>query len=136
MTADLPLYCANPACELFVGKGVDGLVVSDGDGEGEHQRENGGEQELAREKFLTCGKCHMKTCRFTTCKKLHREHLGVHAICPEDVEDEGVRKLRREKGWKRCPRCWALTEKTKGCNDIRYVMSQRPQREPVGMDNC
>jgi len=115
VTANLPLYCANSACGGFVGEGIDNQPITVGE-DGHH-----GEDEQAQEKFLTCGKCHMKTCRFKECKKLYKAHLGVHAMCPDDVEDEGVRKLRRKKGWKRCPRCWALTEKTRGCDGIRYV---------------
>jgi len=113
VTARLPLYCANASCKAFVGKGLSDQARQDNGGEGEAGQ--------AQEKFLTCGKCHVKTCRDSKCKRLHKEHLGVHAICPDGFEDEELRKVREEKGWKRCPRCWALTEKSRGCDGVRFV---------------
>lgn len=81
-SANLPIYCAKSSCGAFVGDGVPSVVDSD---------ETGGVE--TEEQFLTCGMCHMKTCARVGSKRLHREPLGSHAICPESLEDKGVKKV-------------------------------------------
>lgn len=90
-----PLYCGNSTCRKF----VSGESIKDG--------------------FGSCGKCKMKTCIEENCNKTRAEHLGIHAICPDDLESEELKTLAEEKGWKRCPKCYALTERIRGCDDVR-----------------
>lgn len=118
--ADVPVYCARVGCGGFVGEGVAAATVSVQD-VSETTTTGDGE----RDRFLTCGKCHMKTCARGECRRLKGEHLGIHGICPGMLEDEGVKKVREEKGWKRCPRCWVLVERSSGCDRIRYVVRIR-----------
>jgi len=125
MSATLPAYCAKAGCGAFVGEGIVDQPRRGGTDDGGHSAENPRESESGmqseEERFLTCAKCHMKTCAFRSCKRLHRDHLGSRAVCPNALEDASLRRIGEEKGWKRCPRCWALTEKSSGCDRIRYV---------------
>lgn len=86
-----PLYCANLDC-------------------GEYLLES-----ARRDKFVTCGMCHKKTC--VECKGPKGDHLGVHSMCPRETDE--LREMSRREGWQRCPRCYCLVEKVSGCNEIR-----------------
>ncbi|KAH8645592.1 hypothetical protein BGZ60DRAFT_424912 [Tricladium varicosporioides] len=84
-----PLYCSLPACHKFIPPStIHGPTA-------------------------TCPspKCTARTCR--ACKK--KEHKGV---CKEDKEGNIVRKLGEKKGWKCCPSCGSMVEKTEGCLHI------------------
>lgn len=89
------VYCGNQKCKLYILK----ANIKDG--------------------FGSCSKCKMKSCVKPECNRPMAEHLGIHTICPDDLETQALKELAREKGWKRCPKCYALTERTRGCNDIR-----------------
>lgn len=95
MASNDPLYCGNSNCGAFI---LDASIKDD---------------------FGSCGKCKMKTCVKKECNKTRSEHLGVYAICPGELDTEELRMLAEEKGWKRCPKCYALTERIRGCDDIR-----------------
>lgn len=95
MVSNDPLYCGNSACGAFIPEAA------------------------VKDNFGSCGKCKMKTCIKKECNKTKAEHLGIHDICPEELETDELRELAEEKGWKRCPKCCALTERSKGCDDIR-----------------
>lgn len=69
------------------------------------------------EEYGTCGKCKTKTCR--SCKKLKKDHIGIHSICPGDPDESDLDQLSTEQGWRKCPKCFARIEKTAGCDDIR-----------------
>ncbi|KAK0632507.1 hypothetical protein B0T14DRAFT_34942 [Immersiella caudata] len=71
-----------------------------------------------------CRKCHTKTC--IRCKeKFHfgpcpaSRVLGVRRRGP--TADELFRRLSRKRGWKACPSCKYVVEKTDGCNHISCV---------------
>lgn len=102
-----PAYCANVSCGQF-------LTNETFDQTAKEALEPGG-----RAGFATCGICKMKTCLRRECKRLKVEHLGVLAICPEALQDEELKRLANSRGWKRCPRCLALTEKLTGCDRMR-----------------
>lgn len=95
MASNDPLYCGNTKCGAFI---LEANIKDD---------------------FGSCGKCKMKTCVKKECNKTKAEHLGVHTICPGQLDTEELRTLAEEQGWKRCPKCYALTERNRGCNDIR-----------------
>lgn len=108
MSANLLIYCAKSSCGAFVGDGIPSVVDID---------ETGGVE--TEEQFLTCGMCHMKTCARVGCKRLHRENLGSHAICPDSLEDKGANKVLsgqegearesilvlKDAGWHICAEC-------------------------------
>ena len=54
-------------------------------------------------------KCKVRTCRH--CRQ--REHPDTH--CAEDEETRKVEDMGRKQGWKHCPKCNHLIEKTEGC---------------------
>lgn len=93
--SNAPLYCANPGCREFVSQ----ATYKDG--------------------FGTCGICHKKTCTNPSCKRLKKDHKGIHALCPKEIEDAAIRELMDQKGWKRCPKCFCIVEKKRGCDDMR-----------------
>lgn len=92
---DQSLYCGNVKCREYI------------------------LQENIKDEFGSCGKCKMKTCVKPECKKPRSDHLGIYVICPDDLETKELKALANKKGWKRCPKCCALTERTRGCSDIR-----------------
>lgn len=54
------------------------------------------------------------TCRVRTCRHCRaREHPG--SLCVEDEETQKVEAMGKKKGWKHCPNCGHLIEKTAGC---------------------
>lgn len=55
-----------------------------------------------------CPSCHTRTC--SSCN--NAEHAGV---CAEDREGTAVVALANRRGWKICPRCRAILERTEGC---------------------
>ena len=116
MSANVPVYCASDSCGVFVGD-------AEPSNTGEPLSDGGGDGSGIPTSFLTCPKCHMKTCTKRSCRQLQRHHLGIHAICPGILEDDGdgVKKIAEENGWRRCPSCWVLTEKKGGCDGIRCV---------------
>ncbi len=58
--------------------------------------------------IATCPSCKSKTC--VACGK--KEHKGV---CKEDKEGKAVQALAEKKGWKTCPKCSQVVERTEGC---------------------
>jgi hypothetical protein len=56
----------------------------------------------------TCPECRVRTCEF--CRQA--EHRGV---CTADVEGQRVRELARSQGWKVCPNCQSVVERSRGC---------------------
>lgn len=74
-----------------------------------------------RDKFGICGSCHISTCR--CCKVDKAEHLGAFSICPQN--EDLLDALAILNGWKRCPKCAIMIEKTTKCNDVRWVTLQR-----------
>ncbi len=80
-----PLFCSNTKCAKFV---PPRLIVGD---------------------VATCRKCSKKTCRHCR-KKLH-----PGSFCAEDKETEAVKALAKKKGWKTCPGCNHLIERSQGC---------------------
>ena len=62
--------------------------------------------------IVTCMHCQTKTCK--QCK--NQAHPG--AECQEDKEITAVKQLAVQKGWKACPGCEQLVEKTEGCSHI------------------
>ncbi|KAF8865870.1 hypothetical protein BDZ45DRAFT_579817 [Acephala macrosclerotiorum] len=55
-----------------------------------------------------CGSCRTRTC--VACTK--QEHSGV---CKEDKDGKKVEELAKKKGWKQCPKCSQILERTEGC---------------------
>ncbi|KAH6684072.1 hypothetical protein B0J14DRAFT_663772 [Halenospora varia] len=89
LTTKNPLYCCLPTCHKFIPPST------------------------LRGPTATCPspKCKARTCR--ACKK--KEHKGV---CKEDKEGMVVRRLGEKRGWKCCPSCGSMVEKTEGCLHI------------------
>ncbi|KAK3392894.1 hypothetical protein B0H63DRAFT_504907 [Podospora didyma] len=58
-----------------------------------------------------CGKCKKKTC--TLCAEI--AHPGK---CNSELFQQTV-ALAKKKGWKRCPDCYIVVEKTEGCSMVR-----------------
>lgn len=105
VTSSEPVYCAE--CGEFISAEAYDEVAKSAAADG------------IRAGFGTCGMCHRKTCIKKDCKMLKSQHLGIHAICPAFLEDEGLVRIAQHKGWKRCPRCFSLTEKSTGCSAMR-----------------
>lgn len=59
-----------------------------------------------------CPACFMGTC--IQCKGA--EHEGTD--CPEDKEIAATLETAKEKGWKRCPTCHAVVDRTEGCRHM------------------
>lgn len=56
----------------------------------------------------TCPACRTRSC--SSCSG--PEHAGV---CAEDKAGQAVQALANQNGWKACPRCSAICERTEGC---------------------
>ena len=97
--ASNPAYCANEECKAFI--------------------PSSGYDKDPDSTFATCGICHRKTCLREGCKRLKGEHFGVWAICPDVVEDGMMQQVCDEEQWKRCPKCWCVVERVRGCDSIR-----------------
>ncbi|KAK3366108.1 hypothetical protein B0T24DRAFT_637961 [Lasiosphaeria ovina] len=85
LTTPNPTYCSAAKCAAFVSPR---FVIGD---------------------IATCQRCAARTCRH--CNR--PDHPG--AFCKEDTETEAVKKLGLDKGWKTCPGCGHLIERTIGC---------------------
>ena len=71
--------------------------------------------------FQTCKKCRKATCLDSACRSLKADHIGIYNVCPGWVDDEDMKKMMKGKDWRRCPKCAVMTEKTSGCDHMRYV---------------
>ncbi len=80
-----PMFCSSVQCGKFLPPRV---IVGD---------------------VATCEKCSTQTCRH--CRK--QTHPGT--FCAEDKETEAVKKLAKKRGWKTCPGCNHLIERSQGC---------------------
>jgi hypothetical protein len=85
LTTQSPMYCCNKSCSKFLPPSA---ILGE---------------------IGTCGACGTKTCRH--CRKLL--HPGV--FCEEDQETKAVKELAMQKGWKSCPGCNHLIERSTGC---------------------
>ncbi|KAI5797769.1 hypothetical protein EDC01DRAFT_613938 [Geopyxis carbonaria] len=80
-----PLYCAQPSCAAFI---PDSQI-------------QGGEEGV-------CLECKKRTCR-------HCKLESHHGVCAEDKEGLRLKELAKTKGWKECPGCKSMVERTVGC---------------------
>jgi hypothetical protein len=85
-TTKHPKYCSSSSCHLFIPPStIHGPVAT----------------------------CPSPTCTRRTCTKcMKKEHKGV---CKEDKEGKAVEALAKKKGWKKCPGCGWILERTEGC---------------------
>lgn len=81
-----PAYCCNRACGVF----LPSRLASGPD-------------------VIVCPQCARSTCRH--CKG--KSHDGSE--CAKDVAAQKARELARKKGWKACPKCASIVEKSSGC---------------------
>lgn len=85
------VYCSNGDCASFLGRV---------DGPGVHQKEK------------SCAVCPQRTC--VQCKG--RAHGGEE--CPVDRAENAFKSICGQAGWKTCPACGAVIERSGGCNHI------------------
>ena len=89
-----PLYCSNRDCAAFI---LPNNVHGD---------------------IGACSRCRQRTCRH--CRQ--REHVGRH--CAQDRDTQRVEAMGRMAGWKRCPSCGHMIEKTDGCLHMKCTQCQ------------
>ncbi|KAK4451514.1 hypothetical protein QBC34DRAFT_57111 [Podospora aff. communis PSN243] len=99
------LYCWDPKCGAFIPPAL-----------------RAGNDSFGRSAL--CRKCHTKTCIVCN-EKFHfgpcptPRSLGTRRKRP--TADELFRRLSARRGWKACPSCKRVVEKTEGCNHISCV---------------
>ena len=81
-----PVYCSNRDCGAFVP-----------------------ESQARGPDLIECFRCGSATCRH--CR--NRSHLG--AECTADVDTQQARSLAAAQGWKPCPSCTNMVERSSGC---------------------
>ncbi|KAK3335629.1 hypothetical protein B0T19DRAFT_13985 [Cercophora scortea] len=106
------LYCWDPACNAFIPNALRSRTASVVVGK--------------------CRRCHTKTCM--RCRgKFHwgpctvspvnlaamRAAASARARRRAQLEEEKFKEYSKARGWKECPQCRRMVEKTEGCNHIR-----------------
>ncbi|KAK5026329.1 hypothetical protein LTR13_010111 [Exophiala sideris] len=90
------LYCANKRCGSYIRQS--------------HTIQNG--------RSIMCGGCGTYTC--VDCKQVRDEHVIQDGVLqckqPEQLMSTADRKLANARGWKQCPGCKNLIEKSEGCD--------------------
>ncbi|KAI2625608.1 hypothetical protein GGR54DRAFT_506863 [Hypoxylon sp. NC1633] len=84
-----PLYCSNGACSVFLPP-----------------------TQYQGPDMAACRVCSSTTCRM--CR--NPTHDG---ICPQDVGSQQAAALAAENGWRPCPSCRNMVERSSGCNRMR-----------------
>ncbi|QSZ28709.1 hypothetical protein DSL72_003209 [Monilinia vaccinii-corymbosi] len=67
-------------------------------------------------KFHTCAKCLTETC--TSCRSAHPRQTCAEYKYQASGGDEAFEKLKSAEGYKDCPQCETIMEKTDGCNHM------------------
>lgn len=88
-----PVYCAVKECSRYLTK--DALVEG--------------------AKWALCQNCDQRTC--TGCLCLESAHEAGSDQCPERM-DKMDKDLMQKKGWKPCPHCGHMVERTEGCDHM------------------
>lgn len=88
-----PVYCAVKECSVYLNK----------------------DQLVEEGKWALCTGCNVKTC--TGCLCLQSAHQVGSSECPERI-DKMDKDLMVKKGWKSCPRCGNMIERTDGCDHM------------------
>ena len=81
-----PVYCSNRSCASFVPP-----------------------SQARGPDAMDCSRCGAATCRH--CRQ--RSHVGTE--CVADVQTQQARALAAAEGWKACPSCTNMVEKSRGC---------------------
>ena len=103
------LYCWDPKCSTFIPPAL-------------RAGSDGGRRSLARS--AQCRKCHTKTCMLCNNKFHFGPCSSISAVrgpvirSERQVAEEAFQRLRSMMGWKKCPTCKRVVEKTEGCNHI------------------
>lgn len=93
-------YCASPRCSTAIPK----------------------EDLDAKRQTGKCPACEVYTC--SLCRKLMTDHIKMDIdsrICPKDENEVRLLELTKEKGWRQCPSCLNMVEKTSGCPHISCI---------------
>ena len=61
---------------------------------------------------IQCSQCNHLTCRHC------RDAAHGNTECPADLDAQMFRTLAASRGWKACPQCRKMVEKTSGCNHM------------------
>lgn len=85
-----PIYCSNRSCGIFIPN-----------------------SQAQGPDLVQCSRCATATCQH--CR--NRSHPGTD--CPADVATQQVRALAAAQGWKVCPVCRAVVQKSMGCLHMR-----------------
>ena len=85
-----PIYCSNRSCGVFVPP-----------------------SQARGPDLAECPRCATATCQH--CRDAF--HPGTE--CPADVATQQARVLATARGWKACPTCSSMVERSSGCNHMR-----------------
>ncbi|MBA7489579.1 hypothetical protein ES702_00113 [subsurface metagenome] len=87
-----PVYCSVKECSLYLPRE---LFIDNG-------------------KWALCNKCEISTCTVCLCPESQHDNSDA---CPERL-DKMDKDLIKDQGWKACPQCREMIERTEGCDHM------------------